>query len=114
MSADRIDELLERAAEVDEGVGRLHREPITKLEYAPHGSYSAIDWDATRHAIAAGRMKAAGYRAEALVLQLRGPGQCESIGPNSRLRCQWEKGHDGKHGVYFEDGRRRTWEDEPE
>lgn len=103
MSAERIDELLEKAAALDR-----HAE-MSRQGLGRQGSDLFRDLDEIR----ADGMMAAGYRAEALVLQLQAEPRwrCDARHEHTsyRPRCRLEAGHEGSHETKLSGGSILRW-----
>lgn len=67
--SDRVEELLAKAAAADQEAEHLREHPL--LGWSTQLGAQVIEGEATRQAITTAQMRAAGYRAEALVLQLQ-------------------------------------------
>ena len=96
--SDRIEELLAKAAEIDNRID---------LDIN-HTCDPYRDEAALRREHQAARMEAAGYRAEALVVTLRGPRRCP-VSHEGKRRCELDEGHEGQHRSHFPSGNGLAW-----
>lgn len=96
MSTERIDELLAKAAAIDRAL---------QMPVQPSDARNVMAILSERDAL---RMEAAGYRAEALVLQLRGPRRCP-VSHEGKRQCELDEGHDGVHRSRFPSGNWISW-----